>query len=610
MILFLGLLSLVQITFLPGAIAVRFFKTKTMGAIERLVFYFALSVIVNFMGVIILTGLGLYEQSLVLLIFIVELSVFIWVYRHIWTAGLEKLSDPLLRAMREVFGFLSQAGQRSEERWQILLRTILYIVLGLGALSSLIWISNVLLANRLTVFSVWDSVVSWNQWATDWAHNQIPDLTRRYGQLIPANWSLSYVFIGTAQIQFFAKSIMPLFTFFILALMVIGGFRFKSYGYFAAAILTQLMFKKFLGEHVVSGYVDTAVSFFSFAALYCLLRASALKDKRSIKSFLALGAILAGGAFCAKQPGLFVLAAYPILAYFTVIRPNKNFSRQDILQGLVYPMGIALAFSLPWYVFTEISIYLGTNKSEFAWIIEEVHRGRNLWERFFFAMSSLEKYTVLFLLAIASLPLMKRTFRWITLIIIFPYSASWAFYASYSHRNLAIVFPLLALVSGVGLEGIIEFGQSALARINFKNFPIVAAVALLLVLAVSGSFFVEDSKLMGLQLTLQKDILIRGLNRELYQYFDTTGTYGSILSGYPLEFLPGFEDLTIRDSYKEYDTYIRHRNEHPEIEYLLMPKSAEEQIYESVMQQVGLGNYKLIFEQNGYYLIRIPESEQ
>ncbi|MCL5429394.1 MAG: hypothetical protein M1347_06315 [Chloroflexi bacterium] len=583
MILFWGLLSLLQITFLPGAIAIRFFKNKHLGLIEKLVFSFALSLIINYVSVLLLTTLGFYQRWLVILVFVTEISVFIWLYRDIWTIGIERLSAPILVRLRDVFGFLAQPGGKTEQAWQKLARLSIYIFLLLGAISSLVWITNVFIANRLTVFSVWDSVVSWNAWATDWFNNQIPDLTRRYGQLIPANWSLSYVFIGSAQIQFFAKSIMPLFTLFILALMVNGGIKFKSYGYFAAAIFTQLMFKKFLGEHVYSGYVDTAVSFFSFTSLYCLLKASTLTDKHSIKSFLALGAILAGGAFCTKQPGLFVLVAYPILAFFTVIQPNGNFTRRDVYFGLIYPLGLALAFSLPWYIYTEISIYLGINKTEFAWILEEVHRGRTLWERFVLAVVSLEKYVALFFAALVSLPFLKKPLQWITLLIILPYSIFWALFASYSHRNLAIVFPLLALVSGLGSERLIEFGNSALARINFKKVPILLVAVLALALGLFSSLFVADSKFIDLQVNLQKDILIRGLNRELYEYFDSTQANGPILSGYPLEFLPGFEDLTISDSFKEYATYVRHRNEYPEIEYLLMPKSAGEQIFEEVM---------------------------
>ena len=451
-------------------------------------------------------------------------------------------------------------------------------------------------------------MVSWNRWATDWFSNQLPELPRRYGQLVPANWSISYVFIGSSQIQFFAKSIMPLFTLFILLLPILLGLEFKSYGYFAAAILIQLMFKKFLGEHIYSGYVDTAVTFFSFASIYCLIKASLLKEKQSIKSFLSLGALLAGGAVCAKQPGLFILAAYPVMAYFLVIKGNKVLNRADLYEGLVYPFGIALAFSLPWYIYTEVMIYLGRNKTEFEWILEEVHQGRNLWDRFVLAIISLEKYSLLYLLSVISLPLLKNVFRWLVVFVILPYSVLWALYASYSHRNLAIVLPLLALASGLGLEQIIEFIQRHLARLNFKRFPVILTIVSIMVFGIAASLVVPDTKLIDLQLTQQEDILIQSLSREIYDYFETTDDYGLMLTAYPIEYLPGFEGLAIRDSFGGYEAYLRHRDENPGIRYLLMPKSADDRIYDEVMHQIETGAYELIFAQNNYLFVKIVNS--
>ncbi len=605
MILIWGLLSLIQITFLPGFLALRYFQNKHMGLLEKVTFSFALSLIINFLLVFLLTALGLYQRLFIQFIFFAELALAFWLYRSSLLVSLDSISKTFIYGVQNTITYWNNRGNKSEQNWQRSLRLFLYLSLFAGSVVALFWISKVLLSNRLTVFSVWDSVVSWNPWAVEWFHNHIPDLTRRYGQLIPANWSLTYTFIGSSQIQFFAKSIMPLFTLFILLLMTLLGIEFKSYGFFAAAILTQLMFKKFLGVHIYSGYVDTAVSFFSFAALYCLVKASRLIDKQSIRSFLSLGAVLAAGTFATKQPGLYVLAAYPVFAYFLVFRHNKLFKKDDFNRTILYPLAIALAISVPWYFYTEIAIYLGRNKTEFEWILAEVHHGRNLWERFLYAMTSLEKYLALYILSILSLPLLSRIFRWMTLFILLPYTLFWALYASYSDRNLALALPLLALVAGIGLERFIETVQSYLAQRNFRKFPILLVGIFVLILGLISSLLVPDSKLINSQITQQKEILTNGLNKELYNYFDSTGDYGPILTDYPLVFLPGFENLALDDSFNEYATYLRHRQEHPEIEYLLMPKTANEEIFSEVMTLIETGTYQLIFDQNGYFLIKV-----
>ncbi len=605
MILFLGLLSLIQITFLPGFLILGYFYNKHMGVIEKIVFSFAFSLIFNYILVLSLTSLGIYNRFLVLLICLIELVLVVWLFRASLLIGIQNMAKPVFSKVQSYLGELVELRDKSEQEWQRVLRLALYALLLFGAISSLIWITRILLDNRFTVFSVWDSVVSWNKWATQWFSNQFPELPRRYGQLVPANWSLTYTFIGSEQVQFFAKSIMPLFTLFTLLLPILLGIELKSYGYFAAAILIQLLYKKFLGEHVYSGYVDTAVAFFSFASIYCLVKASLLKNRQAIISFLALGAILAGGAFATKQPGLFILVSYPILAYFLFIRKNTILKKGDIYRAIIYPIVIALAFSIPWYIYTEITIYLGLNKSEFEWILDEVHRGRPLWERFILGLGSLEVYVILFALSILSLAFIPKVFRWVTIIVILPYSLLWALYASYSQRNLAIVFPILALVSGIGFENIIERLQSYLGRINFGKIPLPMVAILLAIGGIFASLLVPDSRLVDIQIAQQKEILLRGVDRDLYDYFEGAGDYGAILSGYPLEFLPGFEQFTISESFEEYEAYLAHREQYPEIQYLLMPKSADERIFEEVMNYVNTGQYKLIFEQNNYFFIKI-----
>ncbi|MEX1248338.1 MAG: hypothetical protein WEA61_07625, partial [Anaerolineales bacterium] len=172
-------------------------------------------------------------------------------------------------------------------------------------------------------------------------------------------------------------------------------------------------------------------------------------------------------------------------------------------------------------------------------------------------------------------------------------------------RNLALIFPILALVSGVGVESIVSQLQGYARRVNFGKLPVLLSAIVLATIGMLSSLLVPDSRLIDIQISQQKEILLRGLNRELYEYFDSTGKYGVVLSGYPLEFLPGFEDLTVSDSFEEYETYAEHRRQHPEIEYLLMPKSADDRIFTEVMDYVSAGIYRLIFEQNNYHFIKI-----
>ena len=107
--MFWGILSLLQILFLPGFIVLKYFQNKQMGFLERITFSFALSLIINFLIVFILTSLGLYQRLLVLLIFLGELVLVFWLYRSSILAGIDSFAKPVLQWLHKFLRFLDRA---------------------------------------------------------------------------------------------------------------------------------------------------------------------------------------------------------------------------------------------------------------------------------------------------------------------------------------------------------------------------------------------------------------------------------------------------------------------------------------------------------------------
>ena len=87
------------------------------------------------------------------------------------------------------------------------------------------------------VFNVWDTIFSWNRWAVDWSYNQFPALTYEYPQILPANWSLSYVIMQNKEVQAFTKAIMSLFSLFTILLFFDLARIKKNLVYLLGAIL-------------------------------------------------------------------------------------------------------------------------------------------------------------------------------------------------------------------------------------------------------------------------------------------------------------------------------------------------------------------------------------
>jgi len=71
----LGICSVFQMIFLPGFLVLK--PLKIDGIIRFTIFSFALSLIINYCMVFLLTVLGLYTRAMVSIIFVIEMLVFI-----------------------------------------------------------------------------------------------------------------------------------------------------------------------------------------------------------------------------------------------------------------------------------------------------------------------------------------------------------------------------------------------------------------------------------------------------------------------------------------------------------------------------------------------------
>jgi hypothetical protein len=245
-----------------------------------------------------------------------------------------------------------------------------------------------------------------------------------------------------------------------------------------------------------------------------------------------------------------------------------------------------------------------------AWgVFEKHYDGLNLLERIPGAFASLEKYAFLYLLLALLIPLLSKTYRWIALTIVFPYTLIWAMLFSYSLRNLSLAVPLLGLSVGMGLDRAIILSKDIISRIQLHRlraviFPFIAA------LGIWGlSYYFTDTVLVDQQIEKQKDILFTSINKKLYAFFPEGGPYDKIITQYPIRYLPGFENSQIRYRFETYEGYVATREEYPEVKLLLVEDSANEKVLEELYDNIDKGNYKLIFEDQGYLFIQILSDE-
>ena len=597
---FLGILAILQMTLLPGLLLAKVFRLK-LSAIQGLVYCFGLSLIVNYAAVLLLTTLGLYRQVVALALVTAEVAAGLWLYRAELLQSGKVAGVSLWNRLSSLLHFLLPDLKSVEEDrsiYNVLVGTTT-AVFAFFAITDLFWAVMVFISNVGTVFNSWDAVLSWNRWATEWAQNQFPTGVGLYPQLLPTNWSLTYVLINDTHVQFFAKATIPLFLFFILLLFFDLGLNWKSMGAFIGLILTRLIIKKFTGEFIAEGYADIPLACMAFLSIYALIKVKGHPDSAIQRQGIFLGAVFAGGAAVTKQAGVYLLALYPLLAYLLVLRSRREWTRQEITHTLLLSLGIALLLCVPWYVYKQVQIAQGLDKNNVEYVTSGIYHGASMLERFSHAFQSLDKYVLLLGLMIPALFLLEGGYRWLVILLVIPFSILWAGYFSYDTRNLALIFPFWGLAAGLCLERLFKIGFDLALRLKLERLKAYFGVALLLLALVGVNFLYPAASLKDKQTTQQKQIFNASLNAQIYGYIGQVGSNIKILTNYPLEYLPGLENIEVNYSFTDFVSFDQLRSQ-PEINYLLIPVNVNDEIKRDIIQNLENGNYRLIFEDDHF----------
>src|SRR5690606_34520702 len=305
-----GLISFIQIIFLPGFILLNAFKLKPGSLIQQWLYIFSFSLISNYILVTSLTLLNIYIQITLWLIIVVEVLLILIFYRREFKLLLAQLNPHVI-----FFKLIHLLKINSKAE-----RVIILIAGGV-----LLFYFSLFIGNLGTVFYFIDTVnnYEWNNWAIDFANNILPKFSSHFPQLIPANWSISYVLIGMGDVHFFPKAIMPLFFFSVLLMFADLANTKKSKVYIIALIIYglfgPLIYSLFF---IADGNADLPVSFFAFLTFYILLKCeSELKYKDYFLVFL-----FAAAAAATKLAGLYTFTMASLVLGFLLLKNRKEFT--------------------------------------------------------------------------------------------------------------------------------------------------------------------------------------------------------------------------------------------------------------------------------------------
>ena len=297
MLIFSGVIGLLQCVLLPGLILSKVFKIRG-GLIERFLYLFPLSLVTNYLVIFLLAALRIYTRPILSLLIAFEIFALLFLFRR----SFEPLKEILLKAEKTIKQEL-QPLTTAFPNLSITAKKLYKCTVGDKAVSvpsPPFYGIHVWRLNFGTIFSGWDTLFSWNAFAETWATNQIPAFRGSYPQLVAANWSISYVLQGDNPVQFFNTLIPPLFFLWIFLMLFDLGFQKKETGFFFAAIIARYMMKKLMGDQIFNGYMDVPAASMVLLSLYAILKGSDRSVKISNKaSFSRL--VFASEAAVTKQ---------------------------------------------------------------------------------------------------------------------------------------------------------------------------------------------------------------------------------------------------------------------------------------------------------------------
>jgi len=321
----------------------------------------------------------------------------------------------------------------------------------LGSIVVILFYFSLFTSNIGSIFYFVDTVnnIHWNTWAIDFSNNIFPKQSSHFPQLIPSNWSISYLLIDEANVHFFPKSFMPLFFFANLLMFFDLAIDKKKYVYLIALVIYGL-FAPIIYDlvFIADGNGDLPVSFFAFLSFYAYLK----KDKENFqfKEYIIVF-LFASTAAGTKLAGFYVFFFMSIVCLYYLILNIKSLGLKEIWT-LIVSVILILSVNLFWYFMKPEVMAGGLHQPE--WLVEGY---LNILKRalhllyYNWGLPVLTFFILTFLFS-----LFVKESRYITIFFIIPPLILWMFKYSSDFRNLSFVIPFIAYSSAFGLSKILE----------------------------------------------------------------------------------------------------------------------------------------------------------
>tara|TARA_Y100000389_G_scaffold58883_1_gene54862 strand:+ start:7221 stop:8981 length:1761 start_codon:yes stop_codon:yes gene_type:complete len=524
--IFLGLISLLQIWFLPGFLFTHFFKKLKF--IDKVILAFPLSIILNYIIVFAFLLFNFYENKYFLLLIFFEILLLIKILKIQISALFKKIpikiKNKIELSLINIFLFFL---------------FITFVFLSINSIGE--------------ITHPGDPLVMWDNWAKQFATNQLPKFTLDYPQAYPILMSITYVTMGNIDIEFFSRSvclIYPLLVWliFLRAMYILPKFKYEIK---LTLLFSVVLFLNQFRHTLYIGFVDPILVFATVSLGYIFLIDKKYKFYANREIILiALIGCLPG---LLKQTSLYLTILFPLIYLIY----GYKFKNKINLKNIFFIILVISIVVLPWYVYkfyafnSSEETFQAINLSVFNYSQSEV-RGilgqqiSNIFLNIFRALNLVFGKGYILILPLILFGLRKNFIAKISLfLIIVPYFVLWSNIFANDARNFSFLLPVVGLVVALGVSNLIFLKNQIFLSFKIKNIINISLITLLIF-----SFTIILNKKRNKDVLYKKQFekeLVRtnypNINILLYNYFNEEKMINSKIIMYDLDFihLPKFE---------------------------------------------------------------------
>jgi len=490
--MFLGILSIFQVLFLPGTL-VHFIFLRNEPFLKNIPIILSISVTCNALFGFYAEKLNLFNTSTFISLIIFEIILLIIL--------------------------LAKSTNNEKYNFNINIKDFNFS----GLLASFFILTTFIFFYSRTgnVFSAYDAIVSWNNWAQSWYLGTSPIKTEFYPQLLPINIAISNLICGhdTVNLQIFSYFIF--LSFFPLSLLII----FKFYEYFDSlnvnlALIFSLIFLGWPFYKTIIhqiGYVDVPVMCLSFISLSYVIFSFYSSDKSIARKYIFLAIFVAAGAAFTKQAGIFIAIIVLFLSLY--VSHQKSLFKNSLIKFFCIISIVYFLVFLLWYFEAYLNYLEGSNISLIKFHTNDIYSGKPFIERI---LDSFDSYKKEYFLILISVPvLLVKKYKFYSAIGLM-YSFIWILFFTYSARNFLLAIPFLC----ISLSCYFLFFKKFDFKIN-KNFKFTININHLFYILIFFlsllSFYFSDEDLLKKNFIERRSIMKLDISEAIYYGFENYG---------------------------------------------------------------------------------------